>query len=337
MPEGRAKHSSAKCKDQYIQVLRGFAISAVVLIHCLPLDYEWVIFVRPFLNFGVPMFLFLSGYLTPESRCANVGAFYKRRIGKILIPYFVWSFIYILIAKQSNPLQIIKDLCFGSAAAQMYYLLVYAQLVLLTPLLYWMIKRAWGTIICWALTPVVLIIREYGAYAGFSTAFLRVFFGSWLIYYLLGMCWKSLTTHLLKWKTIWSYAIILTLTTGIQIFAAYIWYRQSNFDLATTQLKISSMLTALSVIGIAMTAPKSFRLKLVTKRLLTLTGDCSYGVYLSHLVIVDAITTVLHRLNGEQCMTYFISSSQSGLLCFVSQFFLLEHANWFYRQSYNTS
>lgn len=177
MHKGYVKHRSAKWKDQYIQVLRGFAISAVVLIHCLPQDYEWVILVRPFLNSGVPLFLFLSGYLTPESRCADISAFYKKRICKILIPYFIWSLIYILIAGQSNPFHIIQDLCFGSAASQMYYLLVYAQLVFLTPLLYRMLKKVWGRIVCWALTPIVLIIRECGSIAGFNTSLLRVFLG----------------------------------------------------------------------------------------------------------------------------------------------------------------
>lgn len=54
-------------KDLYIQALRGFAIAAVVLIHCLP-QCEASVALRPFLNWSVAMFLFLSGVLTTEEK-----------------------------------------------------------------------------------------------------------------------------------------------------------------------------------------------------------------------------------------------------------------------------
>lgn len=60
-------------KDRYLQALRGLAISAVVLIHCLP-QCAASIAVRPFLNFSVALFLFLSGVLTDE-RKFNSGVF----------------------------------------------------------------------------------------------------------------------------------------------------------------------------------------------------------------------------------------------------------------------
>lgn len=119
------------------------------------------------------------------------------------------------------------------------------------------------------------------------------------------MCWKSLTPIFLSRVQYVVYAIILTLTMGIQIFTAYIYYVNSNFDLATTQLKISSMLTSIAVIGIAMIVPRTFRLKLSTCRLLTLTGDCSYGVYLCHLAFLDAILAALQYLKLKQYMSYF--------------------------------
>ena len=52
-------------RDRYLQALRGISIAAVVLIHCLPACAVSVA-IRPFLNWSVAMFLFLSGYLTDE-------------------------------------------------------------------------------------------------------------------------------------------------------------------------------------------------------------------------------------------------------------------------------
>ena len=49
-----------KEKNVKIQILRAIAIIGVVLIHTCP-SGKWQIFVRPFINFAVPIFIFLSG------------------------------------------------------------------------------------------------------------------------------------------------------------------------------------------------------------------------------------------------------------------------------------
>ncbi len=54
---GAVKHKAKIRKDEYIQFLRGCAMIAVVLIHCLP-QADWILFLRPFLNCAVAMFLF---------------------------------------------------------------------------------------------------------------------------------------------------------------------------------------------------------------------------------------------------------------------------------------
>lgn len=61
-------------KDRFIQAVRGLAIAAVVGIHCLP-QCTASVAVRPFLNWSVAAFLFLSGYLTSESKIARGGGY----------------------------------------------------------------------------------------------------------------------------------------------------------------------------------------------------------------------------------------------------------------------
>ena len=61
-------------KDRYLQAVRGAAICAVVLIHCLP-QRDASVAVRPFLNWGVAAFIFLSGYLTSEEKIMRGGRF----------------------------------------------------------------------------------------------------------------------------------------------------------------------------------------------------------------------------------------------------------------------
>ena len=59
-------------KDRYLQAVRGAAITAVVLIHCLP-QCDASVALRPLLNWAVAAFLFLSGLLTTEARIARGG------------------------------------------------------------------------------------------------------------------------------------------------------------------------------------------------------------------------------------------------------------------------
>ena len=90
-------------KDRYIQAVRGLAIAAVVLIHCLPQEAASVA-LRPLLNFAVAAFVFLSGYLTPRERVADAGTFLRRRVGKIAVPYAVWTVLYLAARGALDPL-----------------------------------------------------------------------------------------------------------------------------------------------------------------------------------------------------------------------------------------
>ena len=62
-------------KNQKIQIVRAIAIIAVVMIHTCPHGITQV-YIRPFINFAVASFLFLSGYLTDVSNI-SIKQFYK--------------------------------------------------------------------------------------------------------------------------------------------------------------------------------------------------------------------------------------------------------------------
>lgn len=48
------------------------------------------VIIRPFVNFAVGMFIFLSGYLTKENENGVYRDIIYRRIKKIIIPYIIW-------------------------------------------------------------------------------------------------------------------------------------------------------------------------------------------------------------------------------------------------------
>ena len=87
----------SKQKDYNIQLFRALAIMAVVLIHTCP-SGEWQVICRPFINFSVATFLFLSGYLTNTDN-DNWEKFFKKRIVRVIIPYIIWTILYSVASK----------------------------------------------------------------------------------------------------------------------------------------------------------------------------------------------------------------------------------------------
>lgn len=145
---------------------------------------------RPFLNFAVAAFVFLSGYLTPRERAADAGAFLRRRIGKIAAPYVVWTVLYLVARGALAPLAVLAAFIVGAGSAQLYYLVVYLQPTLLTPWLLRLLDRPAARTALYAVTPLALLARYALSVAGFSLP-IQAFCGSWLLFYLLGLEWRA--------------------------------------------------------------------------------------------------------------------------------------------------
>lgn len=121
-------------KESYkVQIIRGLAIIAVVCIHNIPFGTAQVLW-RPFLNFAVATFLFISGMLSNAQKWSPA-----RRIRKVVIPYVIWTAIYTILFHHNAflkvPLLYIKNLVTGRAAAIMYYVFIYCEFTLLIPLI----------------------------------------------------------------------------------------------------------------------------------------------------------------------------------------------------------
>lgn len=303
-------------KDMYLQALRGLAIAAVVLIHALP-QSEYSLLVRPFLNWGVALFLFISGLLSPESRFA-VGGVIQKRLVKALMPYALWSTVYFLLFGNGDLLSLLKGLLTGSCAAQLYYLLVYAQLVVLTPWLHGMLRRHRALI--YSVTPVVLLLREVLGAFGLSVPHLASLFPAWLVYYLMGLDWGRVGPGLER-LGVPKAALALVAALALQSLSGFLWFAHGNYDLATTQLKLSSMFTALAAISLLMLASRGVRAGLAECGALTGLGDLSFGVYLCHmgvLAVVKKLFTALDLATFGWCFAVWaVTLLGSALLVWV--------------------
>lgn len=273
-----------------IQILRGGAIIAVVLIHNTPVGILQVL-CRPFFNFAVGLFLFLSGFLTDYDKYNP-----HKRIRKVVAPYIVWTIIYAFLYNiefpEKIPVQIIKNLIAGNGAAVMYYVWVYCEFTLLVPLIEKLSNSKWKYL-GFFISPIeIIIMRSIPAVAGihlnkYFTLIIGVSCIGWFDYYYFGYLLRNgkLEIDIKQSKMIIFYCISIVL----QIIEGYFYYSKGLTNCGT-QMKLSSVLTGLIVAG----AAHNFILKTndIKFNLLKKIGDCSFGVFFLHL----AIMYLLHYL-----------------------------------------
>ncbi len=270
-----------------IQILRGLAIIAVVFIHNTPGGIPQVVF-RPFLNFCVGLFLFLSGMLSDAGRWNP-----KKRISKVLIPYVIWTLIYVVLSAYKTPLQIpaiyVKKLILGNAAAIMYYIFVYCEFTLLIPLIdrlarskyrYWGFAIAPAEIIIMRLIPMLMGIglnKYIGAVRSVSCL-------AWFSYFYLGymMGNKIIQINWPEKKLLLTWALSIML----QIGEGY-WYLCLGEANCGTQVKLSSIISGALFAIMAYQFIYSSREchNVVLKKL----GDISFGIYFSHIAVMSVL------------------------------------------------
>ena len=283
MQQGNRTMNHTNSKNQKIQILRGIAICAVVVIHTEP-PYLAGILVRSFVNFAVSMFFFLSGYLT-KLDCQGRHIFYQKRIRRVLIPYLFWTLSWLsirfLVSKQYQPF--LFSLLTGQYIYPYYFIFVYIQFVLFTPWISRLIKSdcRW---VGWLIQPVTIVLLRYlglEQHIRFSILF------SWFTPYYLGMILGNGVREyaLGKSRTIALWFVSLILSIGEGLF----WNRLGNYDLATTQESLSNCLYSLLCMLLAYQYLKDDNLPVrdhIIDKTLILLGDYSFGIFLIHAFII---------------------------------------------------
>jgi len=222
-----------------VQVLRALAIIAVVAIHTCPSGLPQVI-VRPFVNFGVGLFLFLSGWLTRENDFGK--SFFKRRIFRVLVPYMIWTVVYSL--QRGAPDKILFNLLTTKACAAFYYVAVYVQFVLLTPLLCRLADSRFRHA-GWLVAPMSVVAFMYLPQFGVCepgehiSLVWNICCLGWFTYYYLGIMCARGYVRVEGYRPLILVAVYL-LTLVVQMAEGYVWL-QAGYANIGSQLKLSSL------------------------------------------------------------------------------------------------
>lgn len=284
----------AKDKNYNIQILRGLAIIAVVVIHTCP-SGVWQVWCRPFVNYAVALFLFLSGYLTNIEN-DNWAGFFMKRIIRVIIPYFVWCIFYSLINKSPSLKTICYDLLTTKSSAILYYIFVYIQFVLLTPLLGKLAKSKYSWI-GWCVAPVSVLLLSYPQVVGISiNKYVLLLYSisclGWMSFYYMGlMLGNGLLKRNYELKRILP---MFCLSVVLQIIEGYIWMKQGVSNCGS-QLKLTSLLTSSLFLIVSYLFIKGGVRQFKSKILIVL-GNYSFGIYLCHIAFIKILTKLSHSI-----------------------------------------
>ena len=276
-------------RNDRVQLLRAISIIAVVLIHTSPHGVLQPLS-RPFFNFAVATFFFLSGYLTCIEN-DNWGKFFKKRILRVLIPYVIWTVLYCVVKKAWSLDQLLYNLVTAKASVMFYFILIYIQFVLLTPLIGKLAKSRYRWM-GWCIAPIAtLVFRYYPLLSGSEyPTMIKIIMGNccltWFTFYYLGIILGN--GILVRKDKLSSLAVLYALSLLLQMAEGYWWY-QLGSESCGIQIKLSSMLSSTLFLLMSyqyLKSPKEKQVNPIPKRI----GDYSFGIFFSHMLIKQALS-----------------------------------------------
>lgn len=185
-----SKNKEFSNSDRYywVDLAKAVSIFGVVYIHSGGLG-------SAYFRFGVPIFIAISFFLSERSTLTkkdfSAVYYWKKRIPRLLAPYLIWSFVYILFKLQPSYPSLMKFISFhwiGFGWSGQYYLLTLIALVILYPWLRKINFTLKGLTVFFALTFFLLYLPLN--YLSISTIVSRLGelpFFYWLPYMFLGI------------------------------------------------------------------------------------------------------------------------------------------------------
>ncbi len=138
-----------------IEYIRGISMMGVIGIHVgsqylgnPAANMHLIALFEIFTRFSVPIFFFISAFGLFYNLPFDAKHFYKRRVQTVLIPYVVWSVLYLVHdgllyhTGFPSPFYFCGILFFGVAKYQLYFLVILLWFYLFMPLWIWMISTS---------------------------------------------------------------------------------------------------------------------------------------------------------------------------------------------------
>lgn len=307
--------------------MKGIAIIGVLFIHSEFFSDSSALAARQFVTFSVAMFYFVAGYFANPDKSVWGG------VKRLMIPYCIWSILWFAetTVTGSQPVdawKIINTIFFGGAFFPLYFLIVMAELKIITPWLAlhiqkenYSMKRDWVLLV----TPITLIILYVIQYTTRQQPLVYAqIFPTWLLFYYIGMLYKY---KIFEVKGVYCAIGVLC---GIYLMTLESTYINDVLGVpfwAATQLKFSSFIYSLSLCLLFMTLHQQ-----VGRGVVVRLGEMSFGIFLLHLPILKVVNPILARFGLQGCvfsqlLTIVITLAICYCILWVTNKFLPKNIN----------
>jgi surface polysaccharide O-acyltransferase-like enzyme len=304
--------TAVAARNEMIDVVRLFAAASVVFVHA-----SKSVTLAPFchsLRFAVPFFLFASLYYQSLSLRRNpdrpLHRYVRNRFKRLYLPFLAWSLIY-LLARDAKRLALLDVAAIKLHLAMLWtgteYHLYFLPLLLLFSILlatvHWALlrhSRAWRWPLIVLAVAAGLLIAMAHVPASWDERFVLVSNGGKTLAdnptYALLWGWRAMPAGL------WALAFAWLMTAGTVVYAVPASLGIAGLGLAIVcsvwqvRYGIQVIPRALTGLGTMLPALTPWKWSGPTFALLARWGRYGYGIYLCHVLVVEAVRAVAARL-----------------------------------------
>lgn len=276
-------------------------------------------------RFCVPAFFFLSAFglflSSPLEKAFDYKEFLQKRMRTVLLPYLTWSFIYLTYTAliSHNPavfLYALPAVLYGNTAYHLYFMVILLWFYLLMPL--WRMLTAYvlraPAVTLTALFVLQVLFNYFSSYHGSAISFeipwLQYAYEQRLNYWVAHYIWIFLLGAVFaeRYQTVKEllrrHAALLTIGFSLSLVSMLGAYYYVMDKWHYTLLEAIYTIHQLSPVGMVYTAFgcvfffylfETVPLSMPLKQFWTILGNCSYGIYLVHPLMLYLLTPQLER------------------------------------------
>jgi len=233
-------------KKQYratADIIRIFSIFAVIFIHTTTRTLEasafalqkipFTLFLNQVFRFAVPLFFLISGFVLELNYHLheNYLTYFKKRLNRIIIPYFFWSVIYyfFIYSKNRDP-NFLISLFRGDASYQLYFIPALLIFYLIFPFIHKYLKiigNIWVMIFLF-LIQMALLFYDYNIHQFLLFNPLRIVLLNYFLF-IFGVVLSKYHHVFIRFINKWKFILLL----GTIIFGYFVFYEGLNGYLST--------------------------------------------------------------------------------------------------------